>query len=54
MNIVFALDKTKNLTVEEPNDGNVCENKVYLGNWIKQQTREKVPKFWFHKPDEKD
>ena len=54
MNLVFALDKTKNLTGEDPNDHGLYNKNVYLGNKITQQMKEKVPKFRCHKPDEKD
>ena len=53
MNIVSAFDKTKTWTGEDPNDRGVCDNNSYLGNWITEQLRTKLPKFRCRIPDAK-
>ena len=53
MNIVSAFDKTKTWTGEDPNDRGVCDNNSYLGNWITEQLRTKLPKFKCRIPDAK-
>ena len=53
MNIVSAFDKTKKWKGEDPNDRGVCDNNSYLGNWITEQLRTKLPKFRCRIPDAK-
>ena len=53
MNIVSAFDKTKIWTEEDPNDRGVFDNNSYLGNWITEQLRTKLPKFRCRIPDAK-
>lgn len=53
MNIVSAFDKTKKWKGQDPNDRGVCDNNSYLGNWITEQLRTKLPKFRCRIPDAK-
>ena len=53
MNIVSAFDKTKTWTGDDTNDHGVCDNNSYLGNWITEQLRAKLPKFRCRIPDAK-
>ena len=53
MNIVSAFDKTKIWTGEDPNDRGVWDKNSYLGNWITEQLRTKLPKFKCRIPDAK-